>query len=169
MIIGCDIDGVVIDIIPPLLAEIKKRYGLKVLLSRINNYSIEKCTGLSSEQVDSIIDAVLQREDLPAYEDACRWLAKAQKEHEIIFITSRKLKHYRSTRQCLTNAFARYGLSFDPIEIFYAHGKTFPTKSSYVKSFDVDIFIEDRMKFAKQVAEECLNCRVFLMDRLWNQ
>jgi len=161
MLLGSDLDGVVIDIWTVLEEIFENEYGVSISYECISSYKIEDCTRLDKEQVDRAIDKALRRTDLPLYKDAVHYIQEWIKEKgQIIFITSRKKTYNNETFLNLAKYF-----KLGDFNLFFANGLS---KSYYVNSMKIDFFLEDRVKYAIQIAEECPDCAVLLMDRPWN-
>ena len=59
MLLGSDIDGVVIDFVSVIQRQFQELYNIVLPYDKISTYRIEDCVPLSSEQVESVIDDIL--------------------------------------------------------------------------------------------------------------
>ena len=160
MLLGSDIDGVVIDFVSVIQRQFQELYNIVLPYDKISTYRIEDCVPLSSEQVESVIDDILLKSTLPIYLDALYYLTEYMKDNKVVFITSRKQKYTNETWLCLAKYFGRN------FQVFF---EGVFDKAYFVKSLKVDFFVEDRVKHIIRVASTNPNCAVLIMDRPWNK
>ena len=161
MILGSDIDSVVIDIWPALEELFWVRHKRWVPYERVYKHDLESVTQLTRWHVDTAIEDALKSADLPVYQDAKDFLRPFMLRNNVVFITSRKRRFSDETYLNLAKHF--------PVlrsHIYYSNGMS---KAQYVESLGVEVFVEDRVKHVIGVAEECPGCKILLMDRPWNR
>jgi len=162
MLLGSDLDGVVIDIWRVLEELFEQEYGVHIPYSCVSRYKIEECTELSEPQVEWAIDKALRRTDLPFYQDAVHHLRKWMRERgEVVFVTSRGRAYTNETFLNLAEHF-----TVGKFKLYFSNGVS---KAHYIDSLGVDFFVEDRVKHSIQIAEKCPGCSLLLMDRPWNR
>ena len=161
MLLGSDLDCVVIDIWPILEKRFKELYDIDVPYEEVRTYKIEKCTPLTSKQVWTVINEVLSRTDLPVYPDALFYLKKYIKDSKVLFITSRKQRFNNETFLNLAQHFE--------IGQFQTFFEGIFSKADFINRLKIDYFVEDRIKHIVSIAENCPDCTVIVMDRPWNR
>jgi len=160
MLLGSDIDGVVIDFVSVIQRQFQELYNVVLPYNKISTYRIEDCVPLTSKQVESVIDDILTKSSLPIYLDALHYLGTYMEKNKVIFITSRKKKYTNETWLCLAKYLPKN------FQVFF---EGIFDKAYFVKNLKVDFFVEDRIKHVARVANANPNCAVLIMDRPWNK
>lgn len=161
MLLGSDIDGVIIDIVSVMRERFLDLYGYDLSYELISDYKIEECTGLTDKQVQFVVDESLYKVDLPVYADAEFYMNKYMKTEDVIFITSRNRRHSNETFLNLAKYF--------PLDKFRILFEGIFTKASFVRRLKLDFFVEDRVDTVIDIAGNNPNCAVLIMDRPWNK
>ena len=161
MLLGSDIDGVIIDIVSVMRERFLDLYGYDLSYELISDYKIEECTGLTDKQVQFVVDESLYKVDLPVYADAEFYMNKYMKTEDVIFITSRNRRHSNETFLNLAKYF--------PLDKFRILFEGIFTKASFVRRLKLDFFVEDRVDTVIDIAGNNSECEVLLMDRPWNK
>ena len=161
MLLGSDIDGVIIDIVSVMRERFLDLYGYDLSYELISDYKIEECTGLTDKQVQFVVDESLYKVDLPVYADAEFYMNKYMKTEDVIFITSRNRRHSNETFLNLAKYF--------PLDKFRILFEGIFTKASFVRRLKLDFFVEDRVDTVIDIAGNNPNCTVLIMDRPWNK
>ncbi len=169
MLIACDIDGVLCDIVTPLLEFNNDTYGTDLTRDQIIQYELEyafKCSQTEAlRRVNEFYDS--------SYFDRIRPLEGARKgigyigdEHDIVIITSRTNRISKKTSKWLQEYFPdRFG------DVLHTN-LGFEMESNYSKAklcdeLGVDVLIEDCLRYAMECSE--FDVRVLLMNQPWNQ
>jgi uncharacterized HAD superfamily protein len=158
--IGLDIDGVVADSFPIFLEELNKHYGKNV--TEINNYDMTKLYDVAWEDLDAFFEQNIEYlffEPRPmegALENINAWLKAG---HEIIYVTARRPG---AEERVTLRWFERHGITSDSIIFTGGVSKTFA-----VKDFGLDVFVEDFMSNALEIA--AIGVPVLLLDAPYNQ
>jgi len=159
-----DLDGVVCDIEKAMMKVAKEKYGVNIIQNEIRTFDFCKPTGLTKEQVEDIVTICIVNYKLPKpNRGAISFLKKYYQEtgKQLLFITSR---YNNKAATDGTSNWLHWWLRPTPWECSFCNGGT---KSDRLIEKEVDIFIEDRVKNAEELAdrERC----VWLMDKPWNQ
>ena len=161
MLLGSDIDGVIIDIVSVMRERFLDLYGYDLSYELISDYKIEECTDLTDKQVQFVVDESLYKVDLPVYADAEFYMNKYMKTEDVIFITSRNRRHSNETFLNLAKYF--------PLDKFRILFEGIFTKASFVRRLKLDFFVEDRVDTVIDIAGNNPECAVLIMDRPWNK
>ncbi|MEA3507143.1 MAG: hypothetical protein U9R36_06625 [Elusimicrobiota bacterium] len=161
--IGVDIDGVIVDTVEVYLQYIYKVTGRRFKQKDITEYFFEDCLAISREEVTKAVEMMFEEDiwdSIPFYDGALDALKKIGSEHNLYIITSRPPVAKKSTQAWIQ----KRGIPAEKT-IF----TDMDSKLDYIKEHDLelDCFIEDRLEFALEVAQEVPE--VLLMDRPWNR
>ena len=155
MRIGLDIDSVVCESMPVILAEVERVTGIHFEKSYITEY--DQIVGNFSLGL-IIRDLYKQRpsvlHDMEPVVGAVEGIAKLAENHEIIFITSRHNATIPVTEAWIRHHFGKY-------PIFH----TGPSEDKC--NNEIDLLIDDGPKFAVEFASRGHD--VLLFDQPWNQ
>jgi len=160
--IGLDIDGVVADSFPVFRRELNRHYGKDI--ARIDSHDMARVYDVEWEEINAFFDENVEylfSEPKPmegALETIKSWLTA---KHEIVYITARRKGfEEKVTLEWLD----RNNIPYNKEKTFFSGGAS---KASAVREFKLDIFIDDFMFNALEVAE--LNVPVLLLDAPYNQ
>lgn len=160
--VGFDLDCCVCDFIRPFLNNFRKMYGKAVYLNDCTEYSFEKSCGLGWKEVKQCIDYTIQDSlnNMPPISGAIPFIKHYYNDsgHVPEFITCRDKKHAEVTANWLS-------IYLKPVP-FKLHLTT-DTKSDIVIDKEIDIYIEDRVKYAEELADKEI-C-TFIINWPWNQ
>jgi len=156
---GIDLDGVIADLITPLLKAIKKEYGLSFKYEDITSFYFADCIPqLNWNQIREIWESpefVLGQPLIPW----AKWGLNRLRAlgYAIYIITARKTFLKEATLEWL----AKHGIAFDAI----VTGKE--EKWSYIERNELNILVEDKAQNALDVARLCE--RIYLIDTPYNR
>lgn len=174
---GFDIDGVIADFTTCALKVCKKLYNLNFGYNEVKSFHWE--TLLTREMLDKLVGVTLANQPyiFPVY-GAIPFIRKYYKEtkHIPIFITSRPSTIAKETANWLGTYLSchnvsskkiTYGDNYEvdavPFEIIFSN-----YKSCFIADRKIDVFVEDRVKHATEISEDC-NTKVLLFNHPWNQ
>ena len=161
MLLGSDIDGVIIDIVSVMRQRFLDLYYVDLPYDRISKYKIEECTELTDDQVKFVVEESLSKTDLPIYSDADLYVNQYMQTNEVIFITSRNRRNSNETFLNLAKFF--------PLNKFSVLFEGIFTKANFIKRLNIDFFVEDRIDTVIDIVIKNPECKVLLMDRPWNK
>lgn len=158
MKIGLDLDGVVVDIIAPILPHLAEICGRPVTTSDLTCFDLREALSLDEAQAERLGRLVLWGElySLAPPVDGAIEAIQRLANHEIWFVTARPGK----TRPHTIEWLERHGLPSSPL-VLTEHGK------KVVGEMGFDLFVEDDAGTAVGLAE--LGVNVLLFDHPWNQ
>ena len=158
MRLGIDLDGVVVDIITPLLPRLSAICGRELCREDICHYNFETALNLDAEQVaqmwELVSDESIYREPPPV--DGAVLFLSGLDSIDWCFVTSRPSWAAKATRDWLE----QHGLG-DREVIHTEHGKP------AALDLELDVFIEDDISTARALAVHGIY--VLLMDNPWNR
>ncbi len=158
--IGIDIDGTVTDpaSIVPLMNE---SFGKNLCFADCTDYNLATVYGISEEAFADWLRKHGERlyRLAPVHGEADRVLRDWWGNHRLVYISAREPRHLDVTREW----FDRYRIPFDEIELIGSHDKL-----AAARKWAVDLFLEDRLENAVQLATE-LQIPVFLFDTPYNR
>lgn len=171
---GFDVDGVVADFVPLCLQVCKKLYNINLGYNEITKFDWHQIT---KEQLDKCVEVSLDNMQLiEPINGAFRFIRKYYFETKYvpIFITARKEKYARATADWISmylNSDYRSvkKLPCDniqdkiPFELILSNDKP-----CYIANRKIDVFIEDRVRNAKEITDE-LYSKVLLIDTPYNR
>lgn len=158
--IGFDCDDCVIDTITALNRVSKKRYGIDVTSSK--SFDLKQ-HGLSQYEVDDIIKtALMDWQNVDPVNGAIDFMRRYHEETRNVleFIT------YRGNwiPEYFTFSWFDKWIPDIPYKVYFP--KHEQTKSSFVKELGIEVYVEDRFKYAIEVADHC--DLVVMMNKPWN-
>ena len=166
---GSDIDECLLEVVPLISEEIKFRFKKTVDIDSISRYDMCEATGLGENDMRTAIDAAINRTDdiraVPHAMETLTWLAPLVKS-PIPLITTRPIRHYIATMRTLNRIIpkdAKWTLHMTDTPFSKSHDKV-----PQIVSQRVDIFVEDRARYAHEIAGHT-DCTVLLLDRPWNR
>ena len=158
MRIGLDLDGVVVDIIAPILPHLTDIVGRPVTTEDLTCFDLRECLNLNEAQMKRLRRLILWGElysQAPPIDGAIEGIQRLA-NHEIWFVTARP----ENTRQHTVEWLERYELPSSPL-VLTEHGK------KIVGDMGFDLFVDDDVGTALGLAE--LGVSVLLFDHPWNQ
>jgi len=158
--IGIDIDGTVTDpgCIVPLMNE---AFGRKLTLADCTEYNLANVYQISDAEFVAWLEAYGERlyREAPVHGTADQVLRQWHQDHRLIYISAREEKHLDVTLEW----FQRHAIPYHQIDLLGSHDKL-----AAAKLWQVELFLEDRLENALQLAED-LHIPVFLFDTPYNQ
>ena len=157
--IGLDVDGVIIDLVSVMLPYLSIECGYNVNHEDIHCYNIDEALGLQNKMV-GIIEEVYKSKNLkqaPPIEGAIEGINRLSKG-SVYLITVRPEKTRTDTEWWLD----KHNIDYDEL-VFTSEGD----KSSIVRRFNVDIFVEDCLDHAISLSSNDVN--TLLLDKPWNR
>jgi uncharacterized HAD superfamily protein len=158
--IGLDIDGVVADSFPVFLRELNKHYGKDI--TEIYDYDMSKVYDVAWEDLGDFFDQNVEylfsapKPMEGAVDTIHSWLGEG---HEIVYITARKCG---LEEEVTLKWFDQHRIPRDKTVFVGGASKTFAAKE-----FGVDVFIEDFMSNALEIAS--IGVPVLLFDAPYNR
>lgn len=158
--IGLDIDGVVADSFTVFMKELNKHYGKNV--TEIDNYDMTKVYDVCGDDLEAFFDHNMEYLFITpkpmegAVETIYSWLEAG---HDIVFVTARKCG---AEEEVTLKWFDKNGIPRDKAVFMGGLSKTFA-----VKEYDIDVFVEDFMTNALEIASTGIP--VFILDASYNQ
>ena len=148
MRIGIDIDGVIVDTINYVAAELSKYLNRKVKPDEVahNLEKIENIVRIFSEDGERLLCS------LDPLEDAVDSINKLAEEHDLYIISARFHVHYDITVEWIK----KHGIKAD--QIIFTEGKG---KLAACKEKGIDVFIEDSVKNALELADNGIKVILF--------
>lgn len=161
MRIGIDIDGVVCDLMEPVLAEINRKFGTEYTKEDITEWNPEGWTAQDGEPIVLAreVRAFLSNRELALTPKPCEYAKAAlavlgSEGDSLVFITSRK--DNKDIMEYTAEWVKRNGFGHIPIIHCLDKGR-----------IDFDVLVEDNFDTARDVAE--IGRWVILILRPWNQ
>ena len=153
MKVACDLDGVVVDIMPQI-KEVANQRGIQLEFKEYEPINVDKAV------FHDIVHTVLagKMNFIKPYPDAEIFLSLIfENIGPITFVTARNEKYNNNTLDWIATHF-----SF-PYKVVNQHSSD---KAEFIKSEGFDAFIEDRLRTANHAAE--LGINTYLLNRSWN-
>jgi uncharacterized protein len=158
--IGIDIDGTVTSPsnIVPLMNE---SFGRNLRYEDCLEYNLANVYNITDEEFSIWLDQYGERlyDEATVHGTADQILRSWYQEHKLIYISAREDRH----RDVTLNWFSRYQIPYHEVELIGSHDKL-----SAARSWEVDLFLEDRLENALQLSE-ALEIPIFLFDTPYNQ
>lgn len=159
---GFDLDDCVVDFNSTLTHIAREHFGVEIPKNSIHGFKIEEYTDFTKENIGEVIGMTIRAVDLLQPMRGAITFIKRYHEltgHHIIFITAR---HEREA----TIEWLHKWIHPIPWECVFIN-KTGGNKASVVIEKDIDVYIEDRVKYAQQIADA--KRHVILVDHAHNQ
>lgn len=158
--IGIDIDGTV-TCPSSLLPHLNQAFGKNLSLADCLEYDLANVYGVAAEEMNAWFakNSDMLCRVAPVHGDADLILREWYKKHKLVYISARHQADWDAT----LHWFAARAIPHHHIELIGSHDKV-----TAAKRWNVDMFIEDRLENALQLAEE-LSIPVFLFDTPYNQ
>jgi uncharacterized HAD superfamily protein len=168
-IVGFDLDDVLLDFNGTLLEWHNKKYGTKTLLKDLTVYGYEEIWQSPTEEVvRKVFEFYNSQEHAAArpMDGAIEGIQKIKKDNRLFIITSKP-----DTFREIMNAWIQKNFPNTFEEIYFTnqfHGIGIQTtKIDLCKKLGIEIFIDDALHNAKNIAENGIP--VLLLDSPWNQ
>jgi uncharacterized HAD superfamily protein len=159
-VVGCDLDGVIGDIVQQLMSFSRREHRVRLTRKQIRSENIETCTPIGREQLHQFFQDREFFRSLPVIPLARRSLSELQAEGcSISIITDRFW--YDGIHDDTTDWLVRHRIPFESV-VFARKAE----KRDVAQSLNVQWFIEDQLSNARLLAPVC---RVLLLDRPYNQ
>jgi len=168
MLIGIDIDEVLVHFFKSYLELFNKRFGENVSVERLYHFHIWEETNVSKEDSLKLSEefynsALFHKMDLVEY--AVETLEILFKNHKIFFITSRPLDLKEKTHFFLEKLFPN-----EKINLHFSSGiwsEDLETKGEICKKIGIDYMVEDNVLFSNECSKNGI--KTFLLNKPWNQ
>lgn len=160
LVVGCDLDGVIGDIVQQLVRFSRREHGILLSRKQIVSENIETCTPIRREQLHRLFENREFFRSLPLVPRARESLSKLRAAgYQIHIVTDRFW--YAGIHEDTTDWLIRHRIPFDSV-VFARKAE----KHDIAESLNVQWFIEDQLSNARLLAPLC---RVLLLDRPYNQ
>lgn len=164
MNIGIDIDDCLANYMPVFLDRIDHYYNIKVSIKDLNNFSAktEDYGYITPNQAKKLLS--LEKKDevllgLPPQSGAAPAVNNLAASNKIIIITSRNNYNLKMLKKHTNLWLNKHGFLFHEIRFSQDKGQS-------ASKLGIDIFIEDSLKFAKQLIDS--GVKVILYAQPWN-
>lgn len=169
LIIGVDIDDVVVDFINNFLNYLELKEGRSFSYDEIFNSSLAISLNTSVENVNSLIKETflkyrLNFEFIKNAKESIKFLSR---DYDLFFITSRYVDFRDDTYDFFKRNFPNEDFRIYFSSRFWEISGESKPKEKICARLSVDIMIEDNPNYAKNCAEE--DIKVILFDKPWNQ
>lgn len=164
MIIGVDIDEVLAELNNKLLEFHNEKYDTSLEKKDLTAYFLEEVIDISKEEAQKRIFEFYESthfEEIPTVLQSIDAIEKLVKKNILIAITSRHVHMKDRTKTWLEKHFKNH------INEVHFSSKDTKTKAQICLENNVEVFIEDNLLYATEVAEAGI--KVFLVDNPWNQ
>ncbi len=164
MKIGVDLDDTLGHFVPAFIEFHNEKYGTNLKLEDFKSFDLQAILGTTESEEQKRVHEFHEspyNENMKPLEGSLEILEKLKKENELFIITARQDMIKKETEKWVGENFPNI---FSKI-YFTNHGKT--TKRKICDDFDMDIFIEDNLKYAFECSEP--NRKIYLIDSPWNQ
>lgn len=169
-IIGVDLDEVLADFLASFLNYYNKNFGTNLVKEQFSTFTLNEIIGEELEVMNLRIEAFYNSEtflELRPTEGALDAIQELSKKYELIIITSRPKNVSKNTvawlKKHFPKKFKNVHFAYNPF-ILKSVKKT---KSQIALESKIDLFIEDNIDLATEVASE--GVKVYLLDAPWNQ
>ncbi|MFH1801834.1 MAG: hypothetical protein ABH864_00095 [archaeon] len=169
MKIGIDLDGVVVDLVTPLLNYYNKKNGTSFVYRQINHHDFWVLLGLSRQDGVQSVDEFMEDTSFDVVkpqEGAIEAIKELGEEHELVVVTSRPELYVEKTLEWidhyLSGVFDRAVFTHE-----YPAVAGVVRKGEICKAEKVDVMVEDFDRNLLGCAKFCK--KVLLFDQPWNQ
>jgi uncharacterized HAD superfamily protein len=164
--IGFDLDGVVVNFNKAFLATAKSRFNVLhgVTCEDVVCYNYWECLDISKKKAFEIIDYVLQKPfecNLGPIKGAVKTLTLLSKYTDLLFVTARKDKCIKQTREAVHSYFPR--VNKNKIKIIHTRGRD---KHKVLKDFGVKYFVDDKLTTCQILRQHGI--KIILFKSPWN-
>ncbi len=170
MKIAIDLDGVLVDIITPLLEFHNEIEGTNHSKEDVDNFVLSEFWNLTPEETEERVHHFYETDsfrNLHPEPEAKQAVQELSEEHELCIVTSRPVEVEEETRRWIEEHFPD---AFD--HIHFSDNPTLSTndarsKAEICSEIEADVLIEDAVEYAEECSREGIE--VFLLDKPWNQ
>lgn len=168
MLIGVDLDGVLVDFMSSFLNYYNHVYGTNLTRDQIYTYDLWKIFGETREKaIQKISDFYKTHHfnSLEPIQDSIEAIDTLKQNHDLVVITSRHNDIIEGTKRWLEKYFPN---KFSEVYLTnqYSLDEDYRRKSDICLDLGINVLIEDSLDYAK----ECIpKTRVLLFDQPWNQ
>ncbi len=169
MKIGFDLDCVLVDIMPSLLDFHNKKYGTKHKLKDQTKYFLGALWNCSREEATKRVHEWYHSsyfDDLPVVEGALEGINILSRKHSLHIVTSRPHFIQYKTDTWIDKNFKNKFTSIHHTNQVSKKGDPKRLKSKVCKDLKLEVFIEDHIEYAADIAESGI--KVFLLTMRWN-
>ena len=157
MNLGFDIDGVIADFTPPLLAAVKKNYGSELKREDIYCFDLEVVLGIPHCEEEALIVDVLNQ-DLPLNIGAKEALEQLSCQGHSIYLLTCRYGHLRNVTESWLK---QKGIPYNQLHLLNEGEK-------YLAKVDpLDVIVEDSLQEALAWANKVKT--ILIYDQPWNQ
>jgi uncharacterized HAD superfamily protein len=170
MKIGIDLDEVLGHSLPELIAFHNHNYGTNLKTEDFTSYNFEKVWGGTlAEAIDKVEEFHKTQyfKNIKPMEGAKEVLEKLKKNNELFVITARRDNIRKETEEWVNKYYPNIFSKIYFTDEFSNASTKSTTKKKICDSLDIDIFIEDNIKYALECAGP--KRKVYLLNYQWNQ
>lgn len=159
-VVGCDLDGVIGDIVRQLVVFSHRKHRIHLSRKHIVSENIETCTPIRRDQLHGLFENRDFFRTLPVVPRARELLSKLKAAGCTVHIITDRF-WYKGIHEDTTDWLKRHRMPFDSV-VFARKAE----KHEVADRLKVRYFIEDQLSNARLLAPLC---RVLLLDRPYNQ
>lgn len=170
LIIGIDLDDVVIDFSNTLHAYHNERYGTSVIREDMTSYGFENIWDCTPEEASKKVFefyATASHDDALPVPGASEALAILKEAHELHIISSRGDQIADLTLRWIDKNFPGHFKSVNLTNQYFGILGKIRSKADVCRELHADVMIEDSLSQAKEITP--VVSKVFLLDCPWNQ
>lgn len=169
MKIGIDLDDVLGQFIPALIEFHNNKYGTDIKFEKFNSYKFwEVWGGNMEEAIQKVYDfhKTPYFKNIKTIDGAEEVLNRLKENNELYIVTSRQEDVIKETEEWVDKNFPKI---FKKIYFTnqYSRSGIETTKQKVCDDLDMDILIEDNLKYAEECSRP--DRKIFLFDKPWNQ
>lgn len=167
--IGIDLDEVIVDFMSKFIEFVNERYMKNLRYDDFKCYDFAEVIGVRREDIVRMVDEFKDSnyfDEVELIDYAREIIQKLSKSNDLYVITSRHSKHKDKTHNFLERNFKEIFSDVFFTTDYYS-GETKMNKSDICDELGVDIFLEDNIDFAEDIAGRGIS--VILFDKPWNQ
>ena len=170
MKIAIDIDGVLLDILSPIIEVYNRKNGTSFKFEDFKDYDFHKTWGGTFQEAVDFVDKFWEMSEfinLKPFPESVKCVSELSKTHELIIITNRpeviKITTKKQIRSHFPNCFEFIHFTNQYNKSSEHHGFT---KAQICSKLGADVIIEDCIEHVVDLPE---NIKGILLDRPWNQ
>jgi len=170
MKIAIDIDGVLLDVITPIMEVYNKKNGTSLKFEDFKNYDFHKTWGGTFQESVDFVNEFLEMAEyanLNPFPDSVKCVTELSKNHELIIITNRPEAVKIITEKQIHSHFPN---CFELIHFTNQYDKSTEhkgfTKGEILSKLNADVIVEDCLEHILDLPK---NVKGILLDRPWNQ
>jgi uncharacterized HAD superfamily protein len=159
-VVGCDLDGVIGDIVPQLVRFSRTQHRIRLTRKHIVSENLETCAPIRQEQLHRLFENPEFFRSLPVVSGARKSLLTLREAGCAIHIVTDRF-WYGEIDEDTTNWLVRHRIPFDSVAFARK-----AQKQDVAHRLKIDWFIEDQLSNARLLSSIC---PVLLLDRPYNQ